>query len=104
MAATAWTLEWRRARQTINDGLPNCWKAWLWWRSVVFFPPDLSEPAGLQEGVGDHRHERVAMQTDPGTTFEVVEAEFLLELLMRLLADPACLDRTSQFLDGNVCG
>ena len=27
------------------------------------------------------------MQPGPGSTFEVVEPEFLLELLMRLLAD-----------------
>jgi hypothetical protein len=34
----------------------------------------------LEEGVGDHRHQRVAMQALPRATFEVVEAEFLFEL------------------------
>jgi len=34
------------------------------------------------------------MQARPGTTLEVVEAEFFLELLMRLLTDPARLDRS----------
>ena len=46
----------------------------------------------LEEGVGDHRHQRVAMQALPRATLEVVEAEFLFELLMRLLAHPARLD------------
>lgn len=34
----------------------------------------------------------------------MVEAKFFLELLVRLFADPARLDRTGRFLDGNVCG
>ena len=39
----------------------------------------------LEEGVSDHRHERVTMKTLPGPPFEVVEAEFLFQLLMGLL-------------------
>ena len=50
----------------------------------------------LEEGVSDHRHERVTMKTLPGPPFEVVEAKFLFQLLMGLLADPSRLDCGSQ--------
>ena len=46
----------------------------------------------LQIEEGDHAHKSVAMQTAPGSPFEVIEAKFLLELLMGLLAEPARLD------------
>ena len=49
----------------------------------------------LQEGVSDHRHERVTMKALPGSSLEVVEAEFLFQLLMGLFADPSRLDRGS---------
>ena len=52
----------------------------------------------MQEGVGDHGHQAVAMQTCPRPPFEVVEAELFLELLMRLLADPTCLDGAGEHL------
>ena len=42
------------------------------WR--IFFRPRFSEAAALQVGVGDHRHERVAVQATPGSAFEVVAA------------------------------
>jgi hypothetical protein len=50
----------------------------------------------LEEGIGDHCHERVTVKTLPGSSLEVIEAEFLFELLMRLLADPSRLDGSSQ--------
>src|SRR5271154_7355583 len=50
----------------------------------------------LEEGVSDHRHERVTMKTLPEPPFEVVEAKFLFQLLMGLLADPSGLDCGSQ--------
>ena len=50
----------------------------------------------LEEGVSDHRHERVTMKTLPGPPFEVVEAKFLFQLLMGLLADPSGLPCGSQ--------
>jgi len=50
----------------------------------------------LQEGEGEHRHERMAVKTLPGSPFEVVEAKFLFQLLMGLLANPSCLDGGSQ--------
>ena len=71
---------------------------------LLFFPFCLVETAGLQEGVGDHRHQRVAVQARPGATLEVVEAELFLELLMRLLADPACLDRSCDLFEQRVGG
>ena len=46
----------------------------------------------LQEGVSDHRHQRMAVKPLPASTLEVVKADLLFELLMRLLADPARLD------------
>ena len=50
----------------------------------------------LEEGVSDHRHERMTVKALPGASLEVVEAEFLFQLLMGLLADPARLDGGSQ--------
>jgi hypothetical protein len=50
----------------------------------TLFPSRLSEPSGLQEGVGHHRHQGVAVKSDPGSSFEVIEAQFFLELLMVL--------------------
>ena len=49
----------------------------------------------LEEGISDHRHERVTMKALPGSSLEVVEAEFLFQLLMGLFADPSRLDRGS---------
>jgi hypothetical protein len=57
---------------------------------VVGFPP---EPEVLEEGKGDHRHERMVVQAPPAAALEVVETEFLLHLLVHLLADPAALDQ-----------
>ena len=56
----------------------------------------LGEAQVLQIGKSDAGHQRVSMQPCPGTPFEVAEAEFLFQLLMPLLADPACLDRAHQ--------
>ena len=46
----------------------------------------------LQEREGDERHQRVAVQACPGAALEVVEPELILELLVRLLANPPGLD------------
>lgn len=54
----------------------------------------LGEAQVLQVGAGDARHQRVAMQPRPGPSLEVIEAEFFLELLVGLLADPARFVRT----------
>ena len=50
----------------------------------------------LEEGVGDHCHERVTMKALPGSSLEVIEAEFFFQLLMRLLANPSRLDGGGQ--------
>ena len=50
----------------------------------------------LEEGVSDHRHECMTMKALPGSSLEVVEAEFFFQLLMGLLANPSRLDGGSQ--------
>jgi hypothetical protein len=42
--------------------------------------------------VGDHRHQRVTMKTLPCSPVEVIKPEFLFQLLLRLFANPSCLD------------
>jgi len=49
----------------------------------------------LEESVSDHCHKRVTMKASPGSSLEVIETDFLLQLLMSLLADPSRLDRGS---------
>lgn len=46
----------------------------------------------LQEGVRDHRHERMVVKALPGPALKVIETEFFFQLLMSLLANPSCLD------------
>ena len=36
----------------------------------------------LKEGESDHGHERMPLQALPGSSFEVIKAEFLFQLLM----------------------
>jgi hypothetical protein len=43
----------------------------------------------LMKAIGDHCHERV---TVPGSSFEIVEAKILFQLLMGLFSDPSCSD------------
>ena len=58
----------------------------------------------LQEGEGDHRKQRVMMQTDPRASLEVIEAKLLFHLLVRLLARPARFDRGNEHLERGVLG
>ena len=67
-----------------------------------FFPPRCFEPAGLEEGVGDHRPQGVPMQPNPGSALEMVKPEFLFELLVRLFTDPPGFNRGGQHLDRGV--
>jgi hypothetical protein len=46
---------------------------------ILFSPPRCFEAAVLQEGEGEHRHERMAVETLPGSPFEVIEAKFLFQ-------------------------
>ena len=50
----------------------------------------------LQIGEGDTGHQGVPVKTCPGAAFEVAQPQFLLELLVALLAHPARLDRGRQ--------
>ncbi len=69
---------------------------------TLFFPSRCSEAVGLEEGIGNHRHQCVSVQSGPGSTFEVIETEFFLELLMRLLTDPSAFDRGGQRFEARV--
>ena len=71
-------------------------------RRLFFFSSRLSEPAGLQKGVGHHRHQGMAVKSGPGSSLEVIQPQLLFELLMGLFAYPACFDRASQDLDRRV--
>jgi hypothetical protein len=44
----------------------------------------VGEAPVLEEGIGDHGHQRMAVKALPGTPLEVIETEFLFHLLMRL--------------------
>ena len=50
----------------------------------------------LEEGISDHRHQRMAVKALPGSSLEVIEAEFLFQLLMGLLTNPSRLDGGGQ--------
>jgi hypothetical protein len=66
--------------------------------ATLFSPLGLAEALALEEGVGDHGHQCVAMEPMPGSALEVVETELFLHLLMRLFAEPARLDGGSEGL------
>ena len=83
----------RRGGESGEDGATHGRQGRLrWTASDSFFPRRGFEAVVLEEGEGEHHHQGVPMKPVPGTALEVVEAEFLLHLLMRLLADPARLD------------
>src|SRR5690349_12059235 len=60
-------------------------------RPSFFPPPRRPQAAVLQVGEGDAGHQRVPVQAGPGPALKVTKAEFLLELLVCLLAGPARL-------------
>src|SRR4030095_11186836 len=79
-------MAWRTAGQVGWGGGPV----------FLFFPPCCFEPAILEESVGDHRHERMTMQTLPRSALEVIETEFFFQLLVSLFANPSRLDDARQ--------
>ena len=90
----------RRPAEMIQNGLSDSRHGgFRRWTADSFFPPRCCEAPGLEESVGHHGHERVSMQSGPGAPLEVVEAELLLELLVRLFANPARLDGSGQGLE-----
>ena len=56
---------------------------------ILFFPPCCCEAAMLEEGVRDHRHEGMTVQTLPGSSLEVVKTEFFLYQNWQTLTHPA---------------
>lgn len=101
----AWALMgWDKIlEQPVADGLAQCWEARRGRRARKtdphFPPPHQVRPGKatmLQVCEGQARHQPVTMQPGPRAALEVVEAEFFLELLMRLLAHSACLDRPNE--------
>ena len=57
----------------------------------------------LEEGVRDHRHERVTVKALPGSSLEVIETEFFFQLLVSLLANPSRLDDSRQGVQVRLC-
>src|SRR5918994_6595807 len=57
----------------------------------------------LEEGVGDHRHQRMTVQALPGSSLEVIETEFFFQLLVSLLANPPRLDGSRQGVQVRLC-
>ena len=81
------------------------WQAWLWWWPVDFFSPLRGcETAMLKEGIGDHCHEGMTVKAMPGSSLEVIETEFLFQLLMGLFTNPARLDGAGECFDRLVDG
>lgn len=56
----------------------------------------------MQEFVGHHRHQGMAVQSGPASFFEVIQPQFFIELLMRLSANPARLNRARESFDWGV--
>lgn len=56
----------------------------------------------MQDGECDHAHEGVSVKSLPRPPLEMIEAEFFLQLLMGLLADPPGFDGTGQLLEWGV--
>ena len=57
----------------------------------------------LEERIRDHRHERVSVKSLPGPALEVIETEFLFQLLVSLLANPPRLDGGRERAQISLC-
>jgi hypothetical protein len=56
----------RRLIELDQNGLSDCWQAGLRrWSWRPFFPARCFQAAGLEEGEGDHGHQRVSMEALP---------------------------------------
>jgi hypothetical protein len=62
---------------------------------LILFSGPLVRDGGAGERVSDYGHERMSMEVLPVSSFEVIEPEFFLQLLMSLLAKPPRFDRGS---------
>jgi hypothetical protein len=64
--SAVWAPLRRRPKDEIDDGVAYRRQTWLRRRSVdSFFPPRVCAATMLQEGVGSHGHQGVAMKTLP---------------------------------------
>src|SRR3954447_26722192 len=99
MAVRATIRNRRWSEQLGDDGAADLRQRRLRRRSVVahlLSPTRRLQAPVLQIGTADAGHQGVAMQAGPGPALEVAEPQFLLELLMYLLARPARLDGGDQ--------
>jgi hypothetical protein len=58
---------------------------------LILFPPCRFDLAILEEGVGNHCHERMTGKALPGSALEVIETEFFFQLLVSLRVNPSRL-------------
>ena len=68
------------------------------WIPVYFLLGKHWPASALQTAKRNHGLQSMMVQPYPGSAFVVVQAEFILEVLMRLFAHPAGLDHTYQRL------
>jgi hypothetical protein len=57
----------------------------------------------LEEGISDHRHERMTVKTLPGSPLEVAKTELFFHLLVSLLANPTRLDGGRERAQVGLC-
>src|SRR3712207_8388215 len=93
MPVRAATMRRRMAGRLGRGGGPG------WGGVPALFPP---EAQVLEQGEGELAQEGVVVQPAPAPALEMVQPQLVLELLVRLLADPARLDRGRQDLEGDV--
>src|SRR5262249_35841695 len=95
------SLRWYSSEE-LEDGVTYGGQRWLrrGGRCFFFFAAVLCERAGrrmretamLQEGVSDHRHERMTVKALPRSALKMIKTEFFFHLLVSLFAYPSRLD------------
>src|SRR5690349_16048844 len=70
--------------------------------AFLFSPFGSLQPQMLQEQISDQGQQGMPVQPAPRAALEVIEPEFFLELLVRLLAHPPGFDERGQLLQGRV--
>src|SRR5215210_9558827 len=69
---------------------------------LLFSPYGGPQTQMLQKQVSDQCHQCMPVQAPPRAALKVIEPEFFLELLVRLLAHPARLDERGELLERRV--
>src|SRR5262249_52934423 len=90
------SLRWYSSEE-LEDGVTYGGESWVvrgWGGgpSILFFPRCCRETAMLQEGVSDHRHERMTVKALPRSALKMIKTEFFFHLLVSLFAYPSRLD------------